>query len=296
MGILLVAGLTCLPGCTWWREARDSLAHSQTLYRRALESESRGDYPEAVKLLHDSIAATPDDPELRWELARMQLDHGDTNDALQELRFLVRNYPDDARAYMSLAKTLLERNRAEDAARLADLAIAVDSHSAEALMLRGQIAEVRGDVELARETYHQILLDQPELVEVRLRLANLELEQGEVRIAAAFLRDTLSNYPLTDEQHCWGQWLLGSAYAHEERWSEAASALALGLPANNATSKQHYELAFACYQAGDVSRARAELNAVLRAEPGFAPAHRMLANLGPATPAQASVVHAGHAR
>lgn len=302
-GIRVFLAFTCLvliPGCTWWREGRDSLAYSQGLYRRALESESQGDHSDAVKLLRASVTASPDDPELRWELARILLDHGETNDALQELRFLVQNYPDDARAYMSLARTLLDRNRPEDAARLADLAIAVDSHSAEALLLRGQIAEVRGDVELARETYHQILLEQPELAEVRLRLANLELEQGESRLAAAFLRDTLANYPLTPEQHGAAQWLLGTAYARDERWTEAAAALAIGIPATNATSRQHYELAYACYHAGNRNRAMQELAVVLRTEPAYEPAREMLADLTPARPLlprpHTAVVPAGHSQ
>lgn len=287
--------LTAVSGCAWWREARDSLAYSQGLYRKALESETRGEYAEAVRLLRESIEARPEDPELRWELARLLIDHGDTNEALQELRFLVRNFPDDSRAYISLARTLLERGRADDAAGLVDLAIDLDSRCTEALLLRGQIAEVRGDFQLAFETYHRILLEQPELIDVRMRLAKLELEQGEPRIAAAFLRDTLANVPLTPDQVSSAQWLLGTTYAREERWPDAAKALALGMRQEGATASQHYELAYACLQAGDRHRARQELTAVLQSDPGFAGAHEMLAELDRTT-SPVAVVPVGHSQ
>ncbi len=268
-------------GCAWWREARDSLTYSQGLYRKALESESQGEPAEAVRLLRDSIAANPNDPELRWELARVLLDQGDTTAALKELRYLVKHFPDDSRAYMSLARTLLERGRADDAARLADLAIDLDSRCIEALLLRGQIAEVRGDLDLARETYHRILLELPEDAEVRLRLGRIELEDGDPRIAGALLRETLADVPLTPEQSSQTQWLLGQAYAREDRWDEAVAALSIGMPQQQATVEQRYELAYACLQIGDDDRARQQLEILLRTSPEYEPARRMLGSLGP---------------
>ena len=277
--VLSCTWISTVPGCALWREARDSLDHSQGLCRRALESEARGERGEAVRLLRESIAASPDDPELRWELARVLLDQGNTNAALLELRYLVKNYPHDSRAYITLSRTLLERDRAEDAARLVDLAIDLDSHCTEALLLRGQIAEVRGDLDLARETYHRILLEQPEHGEVRIRLGRIELEHGDLRVASAFLRETLADVPLTTEQVGTAQWMLGTAYARAERWAEAASALSLGLPPTHATPRQRYELAFACFQAGNRERAREQAALVLNAEPDHVPAREMLVEL-----------------
>lgn len=299
--VLTVCGwLGLLSGCAWWREARDSVAYSQGLYRRALESESHGDSTEAVRLLKESIAASPGDPELRWELARVLIDQGDTSAALQELRYLVKYHPDDARAYMSLARTLLERGRADDAARLADLAIDLDSRCTEALLLRGQIAEVRNDLDTARETYHRILLEQPEHADVRLRLGRIELDHGDSRIAAALLRETLADVPLTPDQACSAQWMLGTAYAREERWPEAVAALTLGLPQPRATPEQRYELAYACWQMGDRERAQHQLDLLLRSTPGYGPAQQMLAALGPPTgwteTAERRVVPTNHAQ
>ena len=280
--VLTVCGwLGTLSGCAWWREASDSVAYSQGLYRRALECETQGDGTEAARLLRESISASPNDPELRWELARVLIDQGDTPAALQELRYLVKYHPDDSRAYMSLARTLLERGRADDAARLADLAIDLDSRCTEALILRAQIAEVRNDIETARETYHRLLLDQPEHADVRLRLGRIELEHGDSRIAAAFLRETLADVPLTPDQAASAHWLLGTAYAREERWSEAVASLSLGLPHPKATPEQHYQLAYACLQMGDRERAQRQLDVLLRTAPGFGPAQQMLAALGP---------------
>ena len=281
--LTICCGLASAGGCAWWREARDSLTYSQGLYRRALESESHGEPAEAVRLLRDSITANPNDPELRWELARVLLDQGDTTAALKELRYLVKYFPDDSRAYMSLARTLLERGRADDAARLADLAIDLDSRCTEALLLRGQIAEVRGDLDLARETYHRVLLELPEDADVRLRLGRIEIEDGDPRIAAAMLRETLADVPLTPEQASQTQWLLGQAYAREERWDEAVGALSIGLPPQQATAEQRYELAYACLQAGDADRARQQLSMALTAAPGYEPAQQMLSQLGPAS-------------
>lgn len=271
--------ISVLSGCAWWREYRDTFAYSQGLYRKAIENEAKGKTTEAVALLRQSIEANPDDPEVRWELARLLLDQGQTTDALRELRYLVKHFPDDSRAYMSLARTLLYRGRFDDAAELADLALDLDSRCTEGLVLRAQIAEARKDPELALETYHQILLQQPENAEVRIRLARLEMEQGDSKEAAALLRETLANVSLTTEQAGATHWLLGMSYAQDERWQEAAAALALGLPRERATAQHRYELAYACYRAGDAERARAELTQVLHTEPENTPARTMLAEL-----------------
>ena len=285
-------------GCAWWREARDSLAYSQGLYRRALESEAQGEPAEAVRLLGDSIVANPNDPELRWELARVLLEQGDTAAALQELRYLVKHFPDDSRAYMSLARTLLERGRADDAARLADLAIDLDSRCIEALLLRGQIAEVRGDLDLARETYHRVLLELPDDADVRLRIGRIELEEGDPRIAAALLRETLADVPLTPEQASQTQWLLGQAYARQERWDDAVAALSIGLPQQQASVEQRYELAYACLRIGDIDGAREQLAMVLRTDPQYEPAQQMLTELGPLAqmegPGQSAILPTTH--
>ncbi|MDB5390754.1 MAG: Tetratricopeptide 4 [Planctomycetaceae bacterium] len=268
-----------LSGCAWWREYRDTFAYSQGLYRRAIENESKGKPAEAVALLRQSIEANPDDPEIRWELARLLLDQGQTAEALRELRYLVKHFPDDSRAYMSLARTLLQRGRYDDAAELADLALDLDARNTEGLVLRAQIAEARGDTPLALETYHHILLQQPENAEARIRLARLEMEQGDHRCAAALLRETLANVPLTAEQAGATHWLLGMNFAREERWQEAAAALARGLPREHATAQHRYELAYACYRAGDSQRAKMELTQVLHTEPDNSPAKAMLAEL-----------------
>jgi Flp pilus assembly protein TadD len=274
--VLLLGGLS---GCAWWREYRDTFAYSQSLFRKAIENESKGKTTEAVALLRQSIEANPDDPEIRWELARLLLDQGQTTEALRELRYLVKHYPDDSRAYMSLARTLLQRGRFDDAAELADLALDLDARSTEGLVLRAQIAEARGDLALAMETYHHILLLQPENAEVRLGLARFEMEHGDCRGASALLRETLANVALSTEQTAATQWMLGMTYARQERWQEAAAALSLGLSPERATARQHYELAYASFRAGDAQRARVELTQVLHTEPQNTTAKAMLAEL-----------------
>jgi len=276
IGILALLLLPLSSGCAWWREYRDTFAYSQGLYRKAMEIEAKGKPDEAVIVLRQSIEANPDDPEVRWELARILLEQGQTKDALQELRYLVKHYPDDSRAYMTLARTLLQRGRFDDAAQLADLALDLDSNSTEGLVLRAQIAEAQHQVDRALETYHYILLQQPENPDVRICLARLKTEQGDSKAAAALLRETLANVPLTEAQAGQAQWLLGLNYADQERWADAATALAIGLPFQNASAREHYELAYACYRAGDTQRARAELTQVLHTEPANQSAQAML--------------------
>ena len=292
---LYLAGIS---GCAWWREYRDTFAHSQSLFRKAMDAEVKGKPGDSIVLLRQSIESNPDDPEVRWELARILLDQGQTTEALQELRYLVKHYPEDSRAYMSLARTLLQRGRYDDAAKLADLALDLDSNCTEGLLLRAQIAEVRQDIELALETYHYLLLRQPELADVRLRLARLETEQGDHQAAAALLRETLANVPLNGDQAANAQWLLGVNYAHQERWTEAAAAFSLGLPADHPTPQQRYELAYACFRAGDADRARAELVQVLHVEPEHQLAHTMLSQLETAADVVSlpplTVIPAGH--
>lgn len=276
--VWLTLTLLQLTGCAWWSEYRDSFAYAQGLYRQALEQESNGRRSEAERLLRQSIESNPEDPEPRWELARILLETGQTPAALEELRYLVKAYPDDSRGYITLARTLMSRKRLDDAALLIDLAIRLDCRATEALLLRGQIASARGDTVLAEETYHQILLQERENAEARLELARLNLAEGENRSVAAFLRETLAEVPLNQSQAGDAHWLLGTAYARDERWSEAASSLALGLPAQ-ATREQRYQLAYACFRAGNPARAKEEILHVLRLNPDDPSAREMLATL-----------------
>lgn len=254
-------------GCAYWRDCWIRSNRAQALYCRALEHGKQGDSEAAILCLKEAVADNPHDVDARWELARLQLEAGQTDAAINELTYLVEHYPEDSRAFVQLAQMLHERGRDQVAQQLVELALRVDSHSEEALLLQGQIAEKTQDWPAALESYHQILSLQPEHLTARLRIAAVYQSRQEPETAAALLRETLVENTLSTTQRASIDHTLGRLYAELDRWDDAVESLANAVPQRGQDAELRYELAYARYQAGDAAGCRADLQLLLAQVP-----------------------------
>lgn len=276
----LCLGLCCLwltagSGCAYWRQCFVKSGHAQALYCRALEHGKQGDPNAAVECLREALAANPHDVDARWELAKQLIEAGQTDAAITELTYLVEHHPDDSRAFVQLAQMLHERGRLKVAEQLIELALRVDGHCEEALLLRGRIAEQQQEWDAALETYHQLLTLQPQHVTARLQIAAVYEARQEPETAAALLRETLQKTSLTTPQQAHVHGRLGRLYADLNRWPEAVHELALAGPERATDPALQYELAYARFRMGDVANCQADLAQLLSRVPDH-PAGRQL--------------------
>ena len=82
-------------------------------------------------------------------------------------------------------------------------------------------------------------------------IAALHLQQGEGQLAAPLLRSIIDSGDAAAGRRNRAQWLLGQCYSAEGRWSDAARALGAGI-AGRGDARDWYDLANACWRAGDL--------------------------------------------
>jgi Tfp pilus assembly protein PilF len=234
---------------------------------RVAAAEEQGDLKTAENLLTQAVTANPQNPELRWELAKLKLERGDMDAATFHLRYLIENDPGDSRPYIRLAQTLFQQYRYGDADRLIELALEHDPNHSEALELKGMLNEVWGQEDRALENYHRALLQDPEQVDLLMRIAALQLKRGKSEQALPLLHAAQDSTALSLSQKREIYWMLGLAYGQSERWPEAAAALAAGSPPLGLQPEQLYQLAYARFRAGDLEGASRDAAEVLRRQP-----------------------------
>lgn len=279
--ISLVCGLSV--GCAHFADSpQETAAQSQRVIKRALAAEDRGDMRAAESILAQALAKNPHDEETRWELVKLLLERGSTDAAITHMQYLVDQQPDDERSYVQLARTLYQQKRYSDASPLVKLALSLNPNSAEALVLKGMLDERDLNDDSALEAYYRVLLNEPESVEALARIAAIHVRHGKPEEAAPLLRFAQESCPVSSSQSREIQWLLGVAYAQNERWTEAAAALYAGLPIDHPTADAYYRLAYARYRAGDTEGALQDAARALAIQPQHPSAASLCAQLNPA--------------
>ncbi|HVW01872.1 MAG TPA: tetratricopeptide repeat protein [Planctomycetaceae bacterium] len=281
-------------GCAWRRTSpTESSAQAHRLVNEALAAEDAGDQKKAENLLWQALKLNPENPETRWEMAKLMLSQDRDDAAAIHLRKLCEAHPDDARGYVQLARMMYNQHRYGDADRMITFTLERDPQCVEAMVLRGELDEVWGRDERAFETYHRVLLADPENVDARLRIAGIQIRRGKAGLAAPLLRGAQQLPAITPDQSKEVQWLLGLAYGQAGRWSESVAALSNGLP-TGASAEQLYQLAYAEYRAGHLQLAGRRSEEALRLEPQYQPARQLLSHLEHAGNAEARLLPASY--
>jgi tetratricopeptide (TPR) repeat protein len=262
------------------------VADAQRLADQATVAQEQGDDERAELLLEQAVRANPDNSELHQALAAMRMQKGDADSAIEHLRLSVNADGDDPRAHFHLAEVLFHQGRYDESQEALEHALQLDANYAEALMLKGTLAERRGQSEAALSAYYQLLAESPDNVEARLRIAGIHLRSDKPENAAHVLRSICQCSEASHQQKCDAQWQLGLAYARQERWPEAAEALAASIERRErTTADEWYELAQARFRTGDVARARQAADRALEIEPGHSSATVLAQHLAPQSPA-----------
>jgi predicted Zn-dependent protease len=257
-------------------------ARSETAERLSAEARQakiRGDAQSAEILLTEAVERNPSDCETRLELSELLLAHGSTQAAVVHLQKLIDQNPDDPRSFVGLAEAMLMQRNLPEAERLVAKALELDPRQTRGLLLRGKIEQSRGDDRRALSDYHELLANEPDHIEATMLVAGLHLRHGDGRVAAPLLRSIAENAEQDPQLRASAQWMLGRCYAQDSRWSDAAQALAAGMPSRPGTPDDWLELADACWRAGDLQKAHVAVEQALKRAPRDTRALALLANL-----------------
>jgi tetratricopeptide (TPR) repeat protein len=275
--VLTLAGV--LGACSTQRQA--STGRSETaekLSEQARQARDRGDSQSAEYLLTAAVDRNPADCETRLELSELLLAHGSCETAVAHLKRLISQNPDDPRAYVGLSEALYVQRDLDDAQYYLDRALDIEPRNTRGLILRGKIDEARGLRARALEDYYRVLGFEPDNTEAKMLIAALHLQQGEGRLAAPLLRSIIDSGDPAAGRRTHAQWLLGKCYSAEGRWSDAARALGAGIDGRG-DARDWYDLADACWRAGDLRGADLALTQSLQMAPASAPALALRAGL-----------------
>lgn len=249
-------GLTCvmfLSGCSWMQalvqQKKTDDAASLALLRDADRLLPR----ESESTLLSNLKENPRDFARRRQLAELLLAQNRPDEAVAQLERIVLLDEADVETRVRLAGACRLAGQTADARRHLESALAINPSHRDALVLKGDIAESTGQVNDALEAYHQALAVDSSSVVARLKIAGLLLRSERGHQAAPLLRSVCACDTVTAEETMQAEWMLGLAYGHEERWTDAVEVLSSAIQARGteATADDWYCLAYAHYRSGD---------------------------------------------
>jgi tetratricopeptide (TPR) repeat protein len=268
-------------GCMVWRRGAnisDSLSASHRLTRQGVAAMEVGDWAEAETRLREALERSPHDADIQKHLAETLHRRGAHNEALEHMIAAAAAAPQDATLAVRAGEMLLEANRAEDAAKLADHAVKIDPNLAGAWALRGRASARTGHLDKAQANFQRALLLSPNSSQVLMESALLYSEHGENERALATLHRLIDTFP-PGEEPCEALLLEGRTYLALNRPHQAEAALSQASSRFPATAEMAYLRAEAELALGRPFRAQELAREALALDARFQPAQEILGRL-----------------
>jgi tetratricopeptide (TPR) repeat protein len=222
------------------REYREGILKDptrKTLYQHDIISTllRQGKRAEAAEVNNQVLKENPKDPDATSLRATFLLDQGDVNNALTQLQGVVTSSPDNAVAHFQLGRAYLASNRPdgpESARQQFERAIALQPNLIQPRIGLAQLQVVRGEYEAALDTVQAILQRDPGSVAAKVIQSQAYLGQKKFEDSKNLLTGMMKSNPNSpDVYYQFGKSLLAEGKAKE---AEAAFQRAYELnPLNN---------------------------------------------------------------
>ncbi len=142
-------------------------ASAQVYQRRGMTAAGRGLVDAAVREFGLAMAADPDRPTIRYNLAGALFKLGRRQETLEQLHSLIERAPDYTPSYILLARILAEDGDPERAEEHLRRALDVDPNSEDAHLALGDLLSESGNLEEALASYGRAQELRPELARAR---------------------------------------------------------------------------------------------------------------------------------
>lgn len=254
---------------------------------RGWASLQQGEQDQAITLLERSVAAQPDNPNLKMDLALAYLSSGANQKAVDllqaiapqdggarrdtmliaainaakgkeaaqaEVAKLVASRPKDSAA-LSVAAAFAFQQRDFAAAReYVRRELALDPKSIGALLAFARVDAALGDAASARKSYDQVLAIEPHNAEAQLSLARLSLAQGDQVAATRQLEELRKSDPKSVESRL----LLAAVYLQQKKTKDADVAIGEALTAAGSDARASAAVAQLYLEVGRYDEAAAK--------------------------------------
>jgi predicted Zn-dependent protease len=237
-----------------------------------------GQWQQAEDLLRKGLDASPDDPELRRQLAETLWQRGAASEAMSHAAAAIRLKPGDAILVVRAGEMALASGANDAALAKAEEAIRIDPQLAGGWALRGRAFRNANQPDRALADLQRALVFEPDNAVILLELATMYRERGDYARCLTTLHHLHDTYPPGQEpQHT--LLLEGLTLMELKRPLQASDVLLTATQRGPATADMLFRLAQAQSATGQQTAAAAALQQALAIDAGHQPSRALLAQL-----------------
>ncbi len=220
---------------------------------------------QADQVLMEARARVPESSAIHRALAHSRLVRPDLAGAEGELRIALQRDPRDIRAHFALGDVLRRMQRLDDAQHEFEAVAEMDASYPGLAMARGQLAEARGELPQALQTFREALARDPTNVELIVRVATTLVALGNFGDADQMLRSVVVDHSSNAD----AQYTMGRARLGEDNYVDAVHYLDRAIELNPTKAEYKAYAAEAHRRAGDVQRALQLAEQSIELDPSF---------------------------
>lgn len=265
---LLVFALVMMGGCACFRkDGHDaSIVAARQMSLKGIDSLQRGRWDDAETMFAQALRENPADERAHRLYAEVMWQQGRSATAIRHMKESVRLSGGDPNILVQLGEMHLGAGEADAAWDCATEAIEANNRLAAAWALRGDIYRRQNKWELALESYHRALDQQPHFPHVQLAAAEVYRAQDRPRRALSTLDSLVSQYRPQDipQDVLYQQ---GLAYKELGRFQDAVASLTKASQQGEPHEDLLFHLAEAQHLSGNSANARLVIQSVLSRSP-----------------------------
>jgi tetratricopeptide (TPR) repeat protein len=278
----IAGGGTSQPGSSAGFDPKDRVTQYEETHR-AIAMAYSGKLEDAVALLENVLADTPNLPDTRNILGTFQQKLGQHQQAARSFRDVLREEPTNLLAHYNLAISYFNLNRLEESLKELDAVMALSADSGDATEqvttpareLQATISMQQKNYSLARTQFEQLLALAPENYAANYNLGWLAGREGNARDGVGYLKVAVESDPANADGHN----ELGTLYLSLGDLANAEAEFVEAIRLGPSSASAHYNLGIVLVKEQHLDRAAGEFRQALQADPSFRPARDALQRL-----------------